>query len=141
MVNSRMLILGLVVCGALCVGLFCGCEDGPDTENVDSQFDNSATTVDTSGTTQPAPATPVVIEMAITPSTGTLTTDGDVAAFAVSGASSAVTWSVQDISKGSILTQSDATATYQRSAAGDNVVIASAGGNAAFAVVSQPVSP
>lgn len=136
MVNSRMLILGLMVCGALCVGLFCGCEDGPDMENVDSQFDNSATTVGTSGTSQPTPA---VMAMVITPSTVTLSTDGAVTAFAVSGASSTVTWSVQDISKGSILTQSDTTATYQRSAAGDNVVIATAGGTAVFATVSQPL--
>jgi hypothetical protein len=133
MVNSRMLILGLLVCGALSVGLFCGCEDGPDTENVDSQFDNSATTVGTSGTTA------AVMVMVITPSTVTLSTDGAVAAFAVSDASSTVTWSVQDISKGSILTQSDRTATYQRSAAGDNVVIATAGGTAVFATVSQPL--
>ena len=131
MVNSRMLILGLLVCVALSVGLFCGCEDGPDTENVDSQFDNSATTVGTSGTTAAV--------MAITPATSSLANNGEVVSFQVSGGSGTATWSVQDISKGSILTQSDRTATYQRAAAGDNVVIATdSGGTAAFATVSQP---
>ncbi len=130
MVNSRMLILGLVVCGALCVGVFCGCEDGPDMENVDSQFDGSSSTADTTGTTAAL--------MAVSPSTAILANDSAVVSFTLSGASGTATWSVQDISKGSILTQSDSAATYTRAAAGDNVVIATADGTAVFATVSQP---
>lgn len=131
MYRLRMLILGLVVCGAFCIGVFCGCEDGPDMENVDSQFDNSSTTVGTSGTTSPL--------MVVTPSSASLTSNGEVVAFTLEGASGTVTWSVQDISKGSILTQSDLAATYQRAAAGDNVVIVTdSGGTVVFATVSQP---
>ena len=130
MVNSRMLILGLVVCGALCVGVFCGCEDGPDMENVDSQFDGSSSTADTTGTTAAL--------MAVSPSSAILTNNSAVVSFTLSGASGTATWAVQDISKGSILTQNDSAATYTRAAAGDNVVIATAGGTAVFATVSQP---
>lgn len=120
---------------AVC-GLFVGCEGSPDTENVDSYFDaNSIDSADDRpGTTaaQPEPIT-------VSPSSTTLANNGEVAAFNVEGASGAVSWSVQDISKGSILTQSQQAATYQRSAAGGNVVIVTdSRGNAAFATVSQP---
>ena len=121
--RSCMLLLGLLVCSVLGIGVFCGCEDGPDTDNVDSQFDNSGTTTSPSGTTS---------------ASTTLTNNGAVASFSVAGASGSTSWSVQDISKGTILTQSSTSATYQRASAGDNVVIATSGGNAAYATVSQP---
>jgi hypothetical protein len=128
--GSRMLLLSLLVGGTLSIGLFCGCEDDADMENVSTQFDDSSSTASSSGTTSAL--------MAISPSATSLTNNGAVVSFTVSGASGTATWSVQDISKGSILTQSTRTATYQRSAAGDNVVIATAGGTAAFATVRQP---
>lgn len=131
-VAAVVVMVGFV---AVC-GLFIGCEDSPDTENVDSYFDGNAadSADDRPGTTtaQPDP-------IAVSPASTTLDNNGEVVAFDVEGASGAVSWSVQDISKGSILTQTSEAATYQRSAAGDNVVIATDGhGNAAFATVSQP---
>lgn len=116
-------------------GLLVGCEDSPDTDNVDSYFDGNAIdgADDRPGTSDASE------NMAVTPASTTITNNGDVAQFNVEGAVGAVSWSVQDISKGSILTQSSEAATYQRAAAGGNVVIATdSSGNAAFATISQP---
>jgi hypothetical protein len=124
----------LFVAGLMGAAVFCGCEDGPDMDGVGDEFDGGYTGVDHGDTSDPqAP------QMAITPASVTATNNGSVVAFQVSGASGSVSWSVQDISKGSILTQSSTAATYQRSAAGDNVVIATdSRGTAVFATVSQP---
>jgi len=127
----RMLSLGLFFCGALCIAVFCGCEDDPDMNNVGDEFDGTAAGGGHGGETSGI--------MVITPVATTITNNGGVVSFRVQGAAGAASWSVQDISKGGILTQSATTATYRRAAAGDNVVIATdAGGNAAFATVSQP---
>ncbi len=127
--SMRFALFGLLVCGGLTVGLFCGCEEDADMENVGDTSD----TVSGSRTgTNPA-------QMTIEPSSVTLTNNGAVASFSVDSGVGSSLWSVQDISKGSILTQTARSATYQRSAAGDNVVIATdSRGNAAFATVSQP---
>jgi len=132
----RYILAAMTMTGVVAVcGLFCGCEDSPDTENVGSYFDsNSIDSADDRPDTTAAQMT-----MAVSPASTTLTNNGAVVQFSVEGASGSVSWSVQDISKGSILTQSPAAATYQRSAAGGNVVIATdSSGNAAFATVSQP---
>ena len=117
--------------------MFCGCEGKPDNENVDSYFDGGSSAIDS---TANRPGTQSAsLQFSVTPAAVTLSGNGDVAQFTVSGASGSVSWSVQDVSKGSILTQSARSATYQRSSAGDNVVIATDGqGNASFATVSQP---
>ncbi len=128
----RMFSLGMLVLGALSIGVFCGCEDGPDMDNVGSEFDDG----NSAGGDRDSVDSP---QMAVLPSAATLTNNGAAVSFSVKGASGSSTWSVQDISKGSILTQSATAATYQRAAAGDNVVIATDGsGNAVFATVSQP---
>ncbi len=126
--SSRFVLLGLLVCSVLTVGLICGCEEDADMENVGDASDTVS--VPRSSTSSPL--------MSISPISATLTNNGAVASFLVEGASGSSTWSVQDISRGSILTQSARAATYQRSSAGDNVVIATDSlGNAAFATVSQ----
>ncbi len=124
----RMLSLGLMVIGALSIGVFCGCEDEPDMD-ISEEFDDG----NSAGGTRDSTA------LVISPITATLTNNGAVVSFKVAGASGSVNWSVQDISKGSILTQNSSAATYQRAASGDNVVIATdSQGSAAFATVSQP---
>ncbi len=129
--KSGILLASLVI-GALGIGLFCGCEGNPDTEDVDKQFDDSSY----DGGSRPSTGDALVT---VNPSATSLTNNGAVASFGISGASGGSTWSVQDISKGTILTQSASAATYRRSAAGDNVVIATdSRGNAAFATISQP---
>ena len=131
MQKSGILLASLVI-GALGIGLFCGCEGDPDTEDVDKQFDDSSY----AGGDRPSTSDSL---LSVKPSATSLTNNGAVVSFAISGASGDSTWAVQDISKGSILTQSSRAATYQRAAAGDNVVIVTdSRGNAAFATVSQP---
>ncbi len=128
----RMFSLGMLVFGALSIGVFCGCEDDPDMDNVGDEFDDGSTAGgDRDGANY--------ARMEISPSSTTVTNNGNAVSFTVRGGAGTATWSVQDISKGSILTQSATDATYQRAAAGDNVVIATdSRGNAAFATVSQP---
>ncbi len=128
----RALSLVLFIAGMMGAVFFCGCEDdSPDMNGVGDSFDGGSGGVDHGDTTAP--------QMAISPASAVATNNGAVVSFSVTGASGSVTWSVQDISKGSILTQSSTAATYQRSASGDNVVIATDGtGKAAFATVSQP---
>ena len=135
MVNSRTLILGLLVGCALGVGVFCGCEDGPDTENVDSQFDGSPTTVDSVGTTAAL--------MAITPATAIVTKNGQIVSFRVDGVSDNVSWSLQNHDVGTIVTQGDRTASYRRDAEGDNVIIVkdNSNGELAFATIWQNDTP
>ena len=120
----------LVCVGIIGAAVFCGCEDGPDMNGVGDEF-NGTTGVGTDhGDTLPA-------QFSVSPASVTVTNNGAVAYFRVVGASGGVRWSVHDISKGSILTQSATAATYQRASAGDNVVIATDGsGAAAFATVS-----
>lgn len=136
----RQILAAAAIAGLVAVGgLFSGCEDSPDTNNVDTYFDgNSIDSADDRPPTQaaePEEQDP----MAVSPASTTLTNNGEVVQFNVAGAAGSVSWTVQDISKGSILTQSSNAATYQRSAAGGNVVIATdSRGNAAFATVAQP---
>lgn len=128
----RMFSLGLLIIGALSITVFCGCEDDPDMDNVNEEFDDG----NSAGGDRDNSTSSI---MEISPGSTTLTNNGSVVSFAVAGGSGTATWSVQDISKGSILTQSSRSATYQRAAAGGNVVIATdSNGNAAFATVSQP---
>jgi hypothetical protein len=132
MMSPRLLVSGLLICAVIGAGLMCGCEGNPDTENVGDEFETSPSA---GGNRSDATAA----EMTVDPAAATVANNGAVASFTVKGASGAATWSVQDISRGSILTQSATAATYQRAAAGDNVVIATdSRGNAAFATVSQP---
>jgi len=127
----RMLSLVIMVISTLSISIFCGCEDEPDMDINDEFNDGSSAGGDRDSVNSTT--------MQIAPATTTLDTNGAATSFSVVGASGSVTWSVQDISKGSILTQSATAATYQRSVAGDNVVIATdSSGNAAFATVSQP---
>jgi len=133
--KSRNVIRLMTVSVLLGCGVFMGCEDSPDTENVDSYFDELS--VDSTNNRPPTASA----RMQVTPSSSTLPTNGVSALFSVDGASGSVSWSVQDRTRGRILTQSNESATYRRLTAGDNVVIATdSGGNAAFAVVHQPVS-
>ena len=131
---KKLPVCAVFMAGVLAISLSGGCEGNPDTENVNNYFDGNPA----AAATRPAPAGSA--QMRIAPSEVALTNyNGEATLFKVEGASGAVAWSVQDISKGSILTQSNTEATYQRAASGDNVVIATdSRGNAAFATVFQP---
>ncbi len=122
------MVAGLVACG-----VFLGCEDSPDKDNVNAYFDGS--NVD-SAADRPAVNAP---RMQVTPANTTVATNGVIVQFIQEGGVGTVNWSVRDNALGSILTQTGVSATYERLAPGGNVVIATdSRGNAAFAVVSQP---
>ena len=131
----RMLSLGLFVIGALSIGVFCGCEDDPDMDNVSEEFTDGN---DAGGDRDSVND----ITMAISPSDASLSTNGAVAIFIVKGADRSITWSVEYPAKGEIRTQNNTSATYERLSAaggGDNIVIATdSRGDTAFATVSQP---
>lgn len=120
--------IGFVMCACLLMG----CEGRPDTENVNNLLDDL--NVD-DGHRPPTRAAP----MEVVPGNMTLLGNGSVASFSVEGAVGHVTWSVHNIARGRITTQSRDSATYRRTTSGDNVVIATdSQGQAAFATVAQP---
>ncbi len=130
-------ILGLTVflTGLAVCLVFCGCEGAPDTENVNTRFDD--TVVDSVADLPTMEA--VRMQISQQPQESDISDDGDVVLFRVNGASGWVKWSVKDTTRGIILTQNRTSATYRRVAAGDNVLIATdSRGNSAFAVVKQP---
>jgi hypothetical protein len=128
----RQILAAVAVTGLIAAGVFfCGCEDNPDTENVDSYFDSNSIDV--------ADDRPNVSAFVLSPDSVIIDKDGDVAKFKVTDKTRAVYWSIKDHSKGALLTQTSEEATYKRTAAGDNVVIATDGaGNTSFATVKQP---
>jgi len=128
----RFFSLSLVVCGALVIGIICGCEGDPDTENVDQQFGDNAYNGGSRGSTT-AP------QMVIDPSSANMTNLNAVATFSVDGANGGAKWSVQDPTRGRILSQGPRSAVYENLAAGlGNVVIATdTRGNVAFATIHQ----
>jgi len=129
-----LLLLGILLWGT-------GCEDDPDTENVQDHFEGQTLVADTSTPTgnpeRPNTATPA---LAILPADEIkLETNGDIIELTLSGAVEPVVWSVRYPSRGRIPTSSSTAATYQRDTAGDNVVIVSdAAGRTEFKVIKQP---
>lgn len=124
--------LAMVAGLGICV-LLSGCEGNPDKENVNTYFDGN-------GANSRVDYPPVQESlMLVTPTSTVMSNNGQIARFTVEGAVGTVRWSVQDPSMGSILTQSSQSATYQRTAAGGNVVIAIDQRHmAAFSAVNQP---
>ncbi len=126
---TRALLFALLCGGILFVVL--GCEDKPDTENVGDFFEGQDISAD--------PSMSVSRVLTIYPSDVTLAVNDSVVELKVLGGRGNVTWSVRNSSRGAILTSNPSSATYRRSAAGDNVVIATDGaGNTAFRVIQQP---
>lgn len=84
-------------------------------------------------------STQAVAALAISPTTASVTNNGGFASFAASGGTSPYTWSVKDVSKGSIASSGTANALYQRIASGDNtVILADSAGGKVYAIISQP---
>ena len=130
----KTLFSGGCVLLLLAVSMVClsGCEEDPDTDGVGSYFDRNPVGIDNGPRDDDA-------DMTVSPSSATLTGDGETVRLAVEGGRSPYTWAVNDISKGSIIEVGTAAAVYQRASAGDNVVICvGAGGETAFSQVDQP---
>jgi hypothetical protein len=135
-VHKSGILLASLVIGALGIGLFCGCEGDPDTEDVDKQFDDSSY----AGGDRPDSREAL---MSITPPSAMMTVTGQIQSFRVDGASGGVSWSLQNQGIGTIVTEGDRTATYRRDADGDNVLIVrdNSNGELAFATIYQDDMP
>ncbi len=123
-----------------------GCEDSPDTENVDSYFDGRDISTDmTTPANLPERAEPIEPgqdTMVIGPSgTVQVDTDGEIVEITLAGADGAVSWSIAEPGRGEFVTRSTTGATYRRTAAGDNVVVATdSSGRSVSKVIKQPAA-
>jgi len=109
-----------------------GCEDDPSKDGVGSYFDENPISVSGGGSADAA-------DMVLSPASTNLTSDGAVFTASVVGGTSPYSWSVNDVSKGSIIETGASSAVYQRAAAGDNVVICEdRRGARVFLTVTQP---
>jgi hypothetical protein len=128
-------VLSMSLCSALtvsCAILLGGCEDEPNMRGVSGYFDQNPIA------SEPRAQSPIP-ELVINPVSKSVADNGETTAFAAQGGAPPYVWSVNDISKGSILEQGQGSAVYQRAAAGDNVVICTdSRGNRGFATISQP---
>lgn len=111
----------------------CGCEEDSDTEQTETYFE------DNPYSSTERPATTTSDALAITPEFASLSADGEAQLFKASGGTPPYTWSVQDISRGSIVEEGAKSAVYQRSSAGNNIIqIQDKSGNKVFATADQP---
>ncbi|MFU8780212.1 MAG: hypothetical protein ACNA71_04210 [Kiritimatiellia bacterium] len=156
--KSKVLVAAFL---SICVSILfigVGCEDKPDTDNVDGFFDGRDISADTRTPTRSpqrtddlGPAPDPLEELVIQPlgreeidGDGkivelTLAADGEIVALKLLGASGSVTWSVSVLGRGDLVTKSNTGATYRRDSSGDNVVTAQdATGRKAFKVIKQP---
>lgn len=83
-------------------------------------------------------STNITHDLLITPSTPTLSADGNIVALVATGGDGTYTWSVEDIALGGINQGSGESVYYVRAHAGDNVVRVSSGGHYTYAVMHQP---
>ena len=113
--------------------LLAGCEtSSPSTDGVDDFFNENPVVIEPGSVNPEAP-------MRMSPQAATLETDSDVVTFSVDGGRPPFTWAVNDVSRGSIVETGSASAAYQRSDSGDNVVICSdSRGHTVMAVIRQP---
>ena len=85
------------------------------------------------------PPTPGPTTMTISPSSATLSTIGQTVTFTASGGTSPYTWSLANITNGTISANTGTSVTYTRTASGNNQVsLTDSVGNNASAPVSQP---
>ena len=115
-----------------------GCEKGPDTDEITSfNFpgpDDPDQWCSFHRTCPLSSAKPIM-----SPAAASLTYDGATLAIEVSGGTAPFSWSVDDISLGTIAEHNDRSAVYKRNATGDNVVILTdKKGNKAYCTITQP---
>ena len=136
----RVWLTGLLVCGTFAV-LFAACEDGnTDVADVPA-YSSSVNRADLKNgvTTTGASTSTTNAVLKVSPTTVSLSDNGDMAAFTASGGKEPYNWGVQDIFRGDVVDSGGAGAVYQRAAPGDNSVIVTDGnGDKAYAVVQQP---
>ncbi|MDP6527092.1 MAG: hypothetical protein QGH15_23200 [Kiritimatiellia bacterium] len=128
-----------LLCAVALFGLV-GCEDDADTDDVSSHFDDGSTSDartdpyadDDEGATIADPLT-------VSPDTVELDNDGDMSSFDVSGGTSPYSYSVQDVYRGSIVSEGSSGCVYQRGTSGDNaVIVTDDAGDTVYAIIEQP---
>ena len=111
---------------------FCGCEDAAKTSDVNGYFQQNSFESGFGG------GGSVSTSMVVDPSSVDLAVNGDQQVFEVTGGIPPYSWSVIDISLGSIVAQGGYSAVYERAASGDNTVrVQDGSGGVAFARVNQ----
>jgi len=76
-------------------------------------------------------------DVSISPTSATLSSDGDTQTFTASGGDGSYTWSVGNTSLGSV-SGSGSSATYTRTTSGSNTITVTSDGDSASASISQP---
>jgi hypothetical protein len=132
MIRSRVLSAVLALVCAVGLVALSGCESEPSDRNVGGYFDQNPYSSQAR-----EPTSPAALEM--TPSIASLANNGDRQLFEVDGGQAPYSWGVQDISRGSVVTVGSASAVYQRSWAGGNVVICTdSRGTRVMSTITQP---
>jgi hypothetical protein len=146
MMQSKIRVpLFLAACVSM-IFLALGCEDKPDTENVDDYFDGQDLTANVDALRNfpqtAAPLTPDQEPLVIGPDgVIQIESDGQIVGITLSGAVGSVTWRVAETTRGELVTRSQLGATYRRKAGGDNVVNATdSAGRSVSKVISQPAA-
>lgn len=129
-----------LVCAIALFGVV-GCEDDdPDTGDVSSHFDDgTGSDVRSDPYADADEGVTVADPLTISPASVELDDDGDMASFEVSGGTTPYSYSVQDVYRGSIVSEGSAGCVYQRGSSGDNAVIITDGaGDTVYAIIEQP---
>ncbi|MDD4735824.1 MAG: hypothetical protein PHP44_06940 [Kiritimatiellae bacterium] len=133
--SERMRWLRWILCGVLLV-FSAGCEtsDNPDTDGVETHFEDDPAEPSSHGSL-PDPT----YTLTVTASATTLSADGDRAVLTVNGGVAPYNWTVQDINLGNISTDAGASVVYTRLNAGANAVtVNDSQGHVGNLVLQQP---
>ena len=124
------------VMGCVLVLFMAGCEtsDNPDTDGVETYFEDNPASQPSHGSL-PSPT----YTLTVSASSSSLSADGDKANIVVSGGTAPYYWTVQDINLGSISASAGTSIIYTRLNAGANAVtVNDSQGHVGNIVISQP---
>ena len=112
----------------------CETSDDPDTDNVDTYFEDNPSEPSSHGS---LPATTYSLSVSASPSS--LGSDGDKSSLSVSGGTAPYSWTVQDINLGAISADSGTMVIYTRLNAGNNAVqVIDSQGHVGNVIITQP---
>lgn len=128
-----------LLCAAALFGLV-GCDDDADTDDVSTHFDDGFSSDARSDPYADADEGATVADpLTVSPESVELDNDGDLSSFDVSGGTSPYSYSVQDVYRGSIVSEGSSGCVYQRGTSGDNaVIVTDSAGDAVYAIIEQP---
>ncbi len=110
-----------------------GCEKGPNTDELSSHDFLAPDEWDLFNRTSLSD-----LKLVVTPATAALSYNGALLSLEAIGGTAPFSWSVSDISLGTIAETSGRSAVYRRNAAGDNtVIVRDRNGKASYCIISQ----